>query len=416
MITSPRGGKRLVIAYSFKKISFAVLLLSAFFVPIRGDFVKELYVVFLSFFGFFGFLFFKRYNKFDIFVISAPYFLCSVLILFSVALFSQSYSELRYIAFIFPSILVGVFVYGLFFNGGLSVFWAIKSVVVCGVALSVLCIFQYFNFFQLNDFYYEFLHDKRGVRYLLNDSRRVLGMYGNPNEVGLVLGVSLISLILFKCSFSRARFLVFLLIIVLGILTTGSRTAVLAVGFSLFLFYFYFLGFYGLLKFFSALVVLLSVVLVFSLNYLDFDYLIERSTNFRSLEARFEYLWMDAFSKGLERPIFGHGPARNIIGIELTPDSKWLTWWIQFGLFGVVCFFFYFLYLLLFLFKKEEFSSSSRLVSGLGFVVSLYFFIYAFIVDWGVPAITPMSMVFVILLSLALGGRRSLASCKVSVV
>src|SRR5690554_244720 len=124
MISSPLGGKRLVLAYSFKKMAFTMLLFSIYFVPIRAEFVKEFYIIFLSIFGFSGFFLFKRYNNVDLFIISAPYLICSILTLLSVIFLSQSFSEFRYIIFIVPSVLVGFFVYGVFYNGGLNEFWA----------------------------------------------------------------------------------------------------------------------------------------------------------------------------------------------------------------------------------------------------------------------------------------------------
>ena len=347
---------------------------------------------------------FKRFRKKDAGLILFPYAYCFFSFILSAFVLSGSHSDVVSAFLIVPGVLVGLFVYSAFFSANLSVLWGVRVVVWSGFLLSVVCVFQYFNFMSLNDVFYPKLHELRGIEYLSSDSKRAIGLYGNPNEVGLVLGLSFCCLFLIGRCVRNFEFMILLLGLMAGILSTGSRTAVVAILSVLSVFYILEYGFRGFVKF-SLFVFLASFcIVVFVITSTEVSYFVDRATNFRSLEIRFESLWIQAYKVGLEYPLFGRGIAKDVFDSGLTTDSKWLTWWIQLGVFGVVSFFLYFSFVFLRFYKEMKNRSSLWLPGALGFVVSLYFFVYAFVVDFGLPLVTPMSILFMIVLGMSLGG------------
>lgn len=395
------------------KASFILLVFSTYFIPFRIFSFRKLFVVGLAVISVpWIMVLLKSFRKNDAGLILFPYAYCFFSFILSAFFFYGSHSDVVSIFLIVPGVLVGLFAYSAFFSANLSVLWGVRVVVWSGFLLSVVCVFQYFDFMRLNDVLYPKLHELRGIEYLSSDSKRAIGLYGNPNEVGLVLGLSFCCLFLIGRCVRSFEFMILFPGLLAGILSTGSRTAIVAVLAVLSVFYVLEYGFRGVIKFSLFLFALSFFAVFFVISSSEVSYFVERATNLRSLEIRFESLWFQAYRLGLEYPFFGHGIAKDIFDSGVTTDSKWLTWWIQLGVIGVFLFVFYFVFLFFWFYKDLKYRSSFWLPGALGFVASLYFFVYAFVVDFGFPVVTPMSILFMIVLGMSLGGRRLLRRGK----
>jgi len=253
----------------------------------------------------------------------------------------------------------------------------------------------------VKEFLYPIINQNRGELYVDFGVSRVLGTYGNPNEVAFVLGLSLLCLYSIRERFGYLLYFLLLSILVLGLITTGSRTVFVSLFLS-------FLGCFlvqvkvfqlGRFLFWSA--VFGAAILIFIINYFDVEYLTRRVSNFDSISSRFDYIWVEAYEFGLAHPVFGIGAGRDVLGSILMPDSKWLVWWVQWGLFGVFSLFLYF-FATLFYFGKKIFGGLSKNPAHyLGFLAVSYLIVYSFVVNVGIPETTPLVLVYTVILVLS---------------
>jgi hypothetical protein len=338
------------------RLMYVILVFSFFWVPIRVSFFNVSYLIALIACGLTFPLFLKRFHLGEILLFIFPYifFILSTLLL--VIFLSGDAREARYILLILPAPLIGLLVYGLMKEGYINFFYGIRVFVYAGFSLSLLCIVQYLNIFGLNETYYSFISESRGSAYILNNTKRVLGVYGNPNEVGFAIGAAFICLVFLKNQFNRYNYFLFYLVFLLAFLSTGSRTLFVCLVFSFLSHYLINFNIMKLFKFFFVVIAFSLLFVFFTKLSPDGNHFIQRATNYDSVLIRIDYLWMSAFEIGLESPVYGHGPARDILGGGVIPDSKWLVWWIQWGIIGVSFFFIYFFCIILFFLEKIKFN------------------------------------------------------------
>lgn len=117
-----------------------------------------------------------------------------------------------------------------------AVRWFFKSFVVVGFALGLIIIQQYFNIFELNAIYVQFVAPTQYETLIGNYPwPRPVGMVGNPNEVGFLLGLlGLVSAWLFLTEIKRNVRWGFFGVFYIGLmLLTLSRSATLSISVSI---------------------------------------------------------------------------------------------------------------------------------------------------------------------------------------
>ncbi len=107
--------------------------------------------------------------------------------------------------------------------------WLVLSLMIVAVILSFI---QYFNLGGMNSLLVPFYSlDGTGHKYVILESdaswRRIIGIMGNPNYWGLVLGAGFL-ICFYKCSQRSYFYFIPALLLLAGIIMTGSRTALVA--------------------------------------------------------------------------------------------------------------------------------------------------------------------------------------------
>src|SRR5690554_6116753 len=206
------------------KTLYIILVFSFYFVPSRVPSFYTAYLLLLISLGALFPLFMKRFQWRDVAIILMPYIFCLFLTVSLSLVYGGDYRELRYVLLILPCVFVGLLIYSFVNEGYLRFHFGVFVVVIFGVSLAIFCFFQYFNVWGVKDFLYPIINQNRGELYVDFGVSRVLGTYGNPNEVAFVLGISLLCLYSIRERFGYLLYFLLLSIIVLGLIATGSRT------------------------------------------------------------------------------------------------------------------------------------------------------------------------------------------------
>jgi hypothetical protein len=202
-----------------------------------------------------------------------------------------------------------------------------------GLLLSLVVISQYFNVFGFNNLYYPLLGTDRAVAYLSMEYDRVIGFYGNPNEVGFVFGIMVFVAIL---AFDKLKIKAFFIgFFFLAVVLSQSRTVWVALASSLFIFCI--LGRINIVRY--LIFIALSVVSFFVFSYFfDVDKFYSRAFEFTTLRLRIEDLWAPTMEAINQNPFLG-SPDRESI---LATDNEFLSVWVRYGFFPLIALLFWF--------------------------------------------------------------------------
>jgi len=245
----------------------------------------------------------------------------------------------------------------------------IKYLLIFFLLTSILGIGQFFNLGNINSWlspYYTNV-EKYGM---INEYGRIVGTTGNPNEFGILLTIgSLLALSFILMDYSHKKLLYIVLALTsLGVLFTGSRTALVGLIIGVVLLIFYYYPRYSIKKksigkttmiFFT----LISIVIV--VISLAPDIFFKRSQDLYNIsgDASWTYrlkMWKGALEIWWESPIIGFGPSKGLF-VEAV-DNEWILLLRSYGIIGVTFFIglFFNLFQQLSLVAKQLSSNSSR--------------------------------------------------------
>lgn len=234
------------------------------------------------------------------------------------------------------------------------------------VLASFICIQQYFNVGGLNQLYIPLIAPSQYTSLMPGyPSPRVVGLLGNPNSQGYVFALSIICTLFLFFKKGNKYLLVFGFFLILGLLMTLSRGALLSCLFGLL---FVFLGYrkdkvFGVYKLivlsFIAIFVFFLVVwlasnpVIYNLILFRFEAL-SNITEDGSFVARF-HGWLINIEYFKLSPVFGLGPLPRASAIFGASDNEWLSFLRAYGVVGMI-------WLLLFMFKPLAFKGNFILV------------------------------------------------------
>ncbi|WP_124681857.1 O-antigen ligase family protein [Candidatus Viridilinea mediisalina] len=303
----------------------------------------------------------------------------------------------------------------LIFSFGLGCGWSWKSKIhalwiflICGFGLTILSIAQYTNAGDVNNWLTPIFVTNEDFLRVAN--YRVLGTFGNPVRVGStmagILGVLGVFILFGKCSLWLRMFLVlYALGVSIAILMTASRVSLGAGGLAVIGAVLFFIW-YRIRFVFSKLIVtiLLSLLAMFGLIGVflwaerisrDYSYasailsgnpLIGTLYRLNSVGSEFDEGarrlsdWQLAWQLGLESPVFGVGPSKNVDDFTYF-HSEHLTVFRRYGFVGV--FLFTMIYVNIILYAYKEFRSGIELRNQSKIILSLsvLLFTVVFVLD-----------------------------------
>jgi hypothetical protein len=208
-----------------------------------------------------------------------------------------------------------------------SAFLFVNLAIVGGLLLSFVSVAQYIDLYGLNTAYYPFIGGDRGLKYVASSHDRALGFYGNPNEVGFVIGLVFLALISISNRQFSFRKLIAFSILLCGILASQSRTVWAAIAIALCCW----LALRPIKpkKLFSILfIAIIPVGLLYGLGFLD--KIFERASNLSSFNARVNNVWVRAFDLIEENWLLGVGSR----SVPFATDNEIMNIWIKYGVLG----------------------------------------------------------------------------------
>jgi hypothetical protein len=218
----------------------------------------------------------------------------------------------------------------------------------------VVCIYGYGQWFDLSftqylqPLYTGGLHDDGALAHY----RRVYSTVSNPNHLGMLMTwviVAFLGGILFRVG-SRFWNVVLLFACLATLAMTGSRYGLLSGSFALILLFFAPAPTDGsnrrrkMILLAGLPFVLGAFLFVVTSNRATLDRMQMLGTPLQegSVRLRLDKLWVDASSRFVQSPIFGHGPAKSIFS-DIWTDSEYLVILKQYGLLGLLPYLCYFL-------------------------------------------------------------------------
>jgi O-antigen ligase len=219
----------------------------------------------------------------------------------------------------------------------------INWTLVFGCILTLVTTQQYYNLFGLNTRYMHLIAAEWEYNRLLEDRlNRPLGMVGNPNELGFLLAVvanSALYQILWRF---RPFYLLALVLALIGILMTGSRSSLLAciAGCMTIGLLMSFMRLPAKTRFMQRLASVLGAVVLLALaggltsvygDLLERFETLDTPAEIESWQIRLER-WQENIGLFKQSPAFGVGPLR-YGSIEFAADNEW---WLLLRSYGIV--------------------------------------------------------------------------------
>lgn len=218
--------------------------------------------------------------------------------------------------------------------------------IFCGAIVFLISVSQFFNFMSLNDLYLDKVAPTQADT-LLNDYNypRPVAMMGNPNVVGFAFTLLILALLYSSYVFNSKKEWLFIALFFIGILLTMSRTAILSLIVSLFLFFIIQMLGNNIKNNLKIVFVFLMMILggwmvVMSPDVYDqLTWRLKDGLNIGS-DASFQARvvnWAENLNIAIQHPLIGVGPLR-AASFEYSADNEWLLIWRSYGFIGVLWF------------------------------------------------------------------------------
>lgn len=240
----------------------------------------------------------------------------------------------------------------------------------CLLISVVIAVQQYFDLFNLNERYVHIIAPTQ-FRTLVNNypTPRVIGMTSNPNVYAVMPGIGATISWSIYLTTREKRNILFLVVFILAVLMTLSRSGFVFMASSIATFTFlYFKSSFnfktlvkGRINLKAIRILILSIFILTLLGLIIFNYLPEeltwrlmRGINIQtdsSFQARLRN-WREHIDYFKSSPLFGLGPAKSI-EYEHHVDNEWLLFLRQYGVVG--CFYITFTFLSPLINKKDTF-------------------------------------------------------------
>jgi hypothetical protein len=133
-------------------------------------------------------------------------------------------ADIQFTVLLVKDLFIFIFFYEFFRGNKLTV---LKIFVLFSLFSVIICITQYFNFGNLNSYYFQYITSEEKVAYYktLTSSMRVMGLTANPNEQAFIASMgTLASIALFYLEKKKSYILKAFIIGIGGVFLTGSRT------------------------------------------------------------------------------------------------------------------------------------------------------------------------------------------------
>lgn len=236
---------------------------------------------------------------------------------------------------------------------------------ICLLISILIAVQQYLNLFNLNEKYVHIIAPTQ-FRTLVNNypTPRVIGMTSNPNEYAVMPGIGATISWSLLLTYKEKKNIIFLIIFILGVLMTLSRSGFIFMASSIATFTFLFFKsnlkslIKGRINLRAFQMLMIAICILFVLAIIIFNYLPEeltwrlmRGINIQtdnSFQARLRN-WGEHIDYFKQSPIFGLGPAKSI-EYEHHVDNEWLLFLRQYGVVG--CCYFMFIFTFPFIKKK----------------------------------------------------------------
>jgi O-antigen ligase len=226
----------------------------------------------------------------------------------------------------------------------------LKFVSYISLILCLICIQQYFDLAGLNKFYVPLISSDQDST-LLNSYLypRAIGMVGNPNEVGFILVMSILStyILMLNTEKNKQLFVVIFVLEVLALLSTASRGSLISAILGILFVTFAYLkdnhsrtksGVKQILIIFTVLSLVLSIALanetLQNQLFWRFSALSDTSED-ESWQGR-DKTWQSNITIFQKSPILGVGPLRSDSNVVLVSDNEWLTLLRSYGVIGTI--------------------------------------------------------------------------------
>ncbi|WP_164219915.1 O-antigen ligase family protein [Virgibacillus sp. YIM 98842] len=225
----------------------------------------------------------------------------------------------------------------------------INTILNTSIILFIIVIQQYFNLFNLNEQYIHLIAPTQDETLLAGDANaRVVGMYGNPNELGFLFVITVILSIymLYNSKTHRLKYTLILIMQISGLFFTLSRSAFLAMVIGVLILI---IGMalrntsinVNFIKRILPISLILIIIATITLNFTNFSNEIWwRFAELNNLEASTSWQarlsnWDENIDIIEDNPIFGVGPLRRA-DFEFAADNEWLLLLRSYGLIGTL--------------------------------------------------------------------------------
>ncbi len=247
----------------------------------------------------------------------------------------------------------------------------IKFIMICLLISILISVQQYFNLFHLNEKYIPIIAPTQ-FRTLVDNypHPRVVGMTPNPNVYALMPGIgAIISWAIFLLT-KKIKNLIFMIVFVLGVFMTSSRSGFIFMVSGIIVFTFFYLlkpilnkktlvkGKINLKSLIAIVVPMLILIVLFIIifNYLpkDLTWRIIGGFDIKSDNSFQKRLsnWEEHINYFKMSPIFGLGPAKSI-EYGSHSDNEWLLFLRRYGVIG--CLYIILTFVLPFIRSKDKF-------------------------------------------------------------
>ncbi len=213
----------------------------------------------------------------------------------------------------------------------------------CGWVLLAICLDQYFDFSGLTRSYVPYVAPTQWEAVVNHPTPRPVGMIGNPNEVAFLFVLVGISSIFLYVSTNKKTALLMSFLVLIGIMLTLSRTALVSYFISATVFLLFYFS-----RLFSAKALAISILAASSLAYSftlpavqerilwRFERALEMGGEDKSISVRIDH-WQENLDMAVQHPILGVGPLRRA-DFDNAADNEWLLLWRSYGATGVLIF------------------------------------------------------------------------------
>ncbi len=274
----------------------------------------------------------------------------------------------------------------------------LNTFVIVLITASIIGILQFFNIFGFSSITGPFYLGEKS--YIVN--QRLTGTFTNPNSFSVVLGfgiiISLVKILYEKNYNYRLYYILCIGLFIVCILITGSRTGLAAIIFAIATLLILFLRFnIQNLKSVLPVIVILILSFIFGVVYAGQDIINRLSSGINLLEnesllMRF-YAWYLNFQLIIQSPIFGWGPAKEILTTVV--DNEYILVVRRYGILGASAF--VLIYFYPFYIATKNYFRFNGDPYALIFVVTLLFFMISNLTNSVYNHIQTMDMWFIIL-------------------